>query len=49
MSSDARLDTAVKSVDGFFTTFFVSPYSKYIARWAARRGITPNPVTITSL
>jgi phosphatidylglycerophosphate synthase len=48
LSGDARLDTAVKSVDGFFTTFFVSPYSKYIARWAARRGITPNAVTITS-
>ena len=48
LSGDPRLDTAVKSVDGFFTTFFVSPYSKYIARWAARRGITPNAVTITS-
>jgi phosphatidylglycerophosphate synthase len=44
-----RLDGAVKSVDGFFTTFFVSPYSRYIARWAARRGLTPNQVTITSL
>ena len=31
--------------DGFFTTFFVSPYSRYIARWAARRGLTPNQVT----
>jgi phosphatidylglycerophosphate synthase len=48
LSGDPRLDAAVKSVDGFFTTFFVSPYSKYIARWAARRGITPNAVTITS-
>jgi phosphatidylglycerophosphate synthase len=47
-TQDPRLDAAVKSVDGFFTTFFVSPYSKYIARWAARRGITPNAVTITS-
>ena len=28
------LDSAVKGSDGFFTTFFVSPYSKYIARWA---------------
>ena len=34
------LDSAVKATDGFFTTFFVSPYSKYIARWAARRGLT---------
>lgn len=45
----ARLDAAVKSEDGFFTTFFVSPYSKYIARWAARRGATPNQVTVVSL
>ena len=37
----ALLDSAVKANDGFFTTFFVSPYSKYIARWAARRGWTP--------
>ena len=44
----ALLDAAVKSNDGFFTTFFVSPYSKFIARWAARRGITPNQVTIAS-
>ena len=44
-----RLDAAVKSVDGFFTTFFVSPYSRYIARWAARRRLTPNQVTIASL
>jgi phosphatidylglycerophosphate synthase len=43
------LDSAVKSTDGFFTTFFVSPYSKYIARWAARRGLTPNQVTTVSM
>jgi phosphatidylglycerophosphate synthase len=43
------LDSAVKPSDGFFTTFFVSPYSKYIARWAARRGWTPNAVTAVSL
>jgi hypothetical protein len=42
------LDSAVKAVDGFFTTFFVSPYSRYIARWAARRGLTPNQVTTAS-
>jgi Family of unknown function (DUF5941)/CDP-alcohol phosphatidyltransferase len=42
------LDSAVKANDGFFTTFFVSPYSKYIARWAARRGWTPNQVTTVS-
>jgi choline kinase len=43
------LDSAVKGTDGFFTTFFVSPYSKYIARWAARRGLTPNQVTTASV
>jgi CTP:molybdopterin cytidylyltransferase MocA len=43
------LDSAVKGSDGFFTTFFVSPYSKYIARWAARRGFTPNQVTTVSV
>ncbi|MEU4098525.1 DUF5941 domain-containing protein [Streptomyces sp. NPDC026673] len=44
-----RLRTAVKSRDGFFTTYFVSPYSRYIARWCARRGLTPNQVTTASL
>lgn len=43
------LDSAVKASDGFFTTFFVSPYSKYIARWCARRGLTPNQVTSFSM
>ncbi len=42
------LNSAVKGSDGFFTTFFVSTYSKYIARWAARRGLTPNQVTLIS-
>lgn len=45
----ALLDSAVKASDGFFTTFFVSPYSKHLARWAARRGLTPNQVTTISL
>ncbi len=45
----ALLASAVKSTDGFFTTFLVSPYSKYIARWAARRGWTPNLVTTLSM
>jgi phosphatidylglycerophosphate synthase len=44
-----RLRGAVKSRDGFFTTFFISPYSRYIARWCARRGLTPNQVTTASL
>ncbi len=43
------LDSAVKAADGFFTTYFVSPYSKYLARWAARRGYTPNQVTTVSV
>ena len=43
------LDSAVKGADGFFTTFFVSPYSRYLARWAARHGFTPNQVTVVSL
>ena len=45
----ALLDAAVKEQDGFFTTFFVSPYSRYIARWAARRHLTPNQVTTVSM
>lgn len=44
-----RLDASVKELDGFFTTFLVSPYSRYWARWAARRSITPNQVTIASM
>lgn len=43
------LDGVVKDVDGFFTTFLVSPYSRYIARWAARRGLTPNQITVASM
>ncbi len=44
-----RLRRAVKARDGFFTTYCVSPYSRYIARWCARRGFTPNQVTTASL
>ncbi|MFJ4846450.1 DUF5941 domain-containing protein [Streptomyces sp. NPDC088733] len=44
-----RLRGAVKARDGFFTTHFVSPYSRYLARWCARRGLTPNQVTTASL
>ncbi|MFJ8504506.1 DUF5941 domain-containing protein [Streptomyces avermitilis] len=44
-----RLRTAVKSRDGFFTTHLISPYSRYLARWCARRGLTPNQVTTASL
>lgn len=45
----ARLNNAVKGADGFFTTYFVSTYSRYIARWAAHRGLTPNQVTLISI
>lgn len=44
-----RLRGAVKARDGFFTTHFISPYSRYIARWCALRGLTPNQVTTASL
>jgi phosphatidylglycerophosphate synthase len=44
-----RLRSAVKAHDGFFTTFAISPYSRYIARWCARRNLTPNQVTTASL
>ena len=43
------LDAAVKEKDGFFTTFFVSPYSKHVARFAARRGWSPNALTTLAL
>jgi hypothetical protein len=43
------LDSAVKGSDGFFTTFFVSTWSRYVARWAARAGLTPNQVTVIAL
>ena len=44
-----RLRSAVKARDGFTTTHLVSPYSRYLARWCARRGLTPNQVTTASL
>jgi len=45
----ALLDRAVKDDDSPFTTFAVSPWSKYVAWWASRRGLTPNQVTLASL
>jgi phosphatidylglycerophosphate synthase len=48
-SDRARLDLAVKQDDSPFTTFAVSPWSKYIAWGAARRAMTPNQVTAASL
>jgi phosphatidylglycerophosphate synthase len=43
------LQRAVKQDDSPFTTFAVSPWSKYIAWWASRRRLTPNQVTTASL
>jgi hypothetical protein len=44
-----RLKSAVKGADGFFTTFFVSTWSRYVARSAARIGLSPNQVTVIAL
>lgn len=44
-----RLRRAVKSDDGLFTTFCVSTWTRYLARWCARQGWTPNLVTTLSL
>lgn len=46
--SDPRLDVAVKAVDSPFTTYLVSPWSRYLARAGARRGISPDAVTLAS-
>jgi phosphatidylglycerophosphate synthase len=45
----ARLDAAVKTYDGFFSTFCVNPYTKHLARLAARLGLSPSTVTLASL
>ena len=39
----------VKTTDGFFTTFFVSPFSVRVARGCARIGLRPNQVTVFSM
>ena len=44
-----RLRRAVKSDDGLFTTYLVSPWTRYLARWCARHGWSPNLVTTLSL
>jgi hypothetical protein len=44
-----RLNAAVKNNDGFFTTYAVSTYSRFIARWCAKRKMTPNGVTAISM
>lgn len=44
-----RLRRAVKSDDGLFSTYCVSTWTRYLARWFARRGWSPNLVTTLSL
>ena len=44
-----RLRKAVKGDDGLFATIFVSSYSRFLARWCASRGLSPNLVTTLSL
>ncbi|MDP9862808.1 MULTISPECIES: CDP-alcohol phosphatidyltransferase family protein [Streptosporangium] len=41
----ARLEAAVKSGDGFFTTHFVSSWSTHLVKAAADLRLTPNAVT----
>ncbi|MBG0813375.1 CDP-alcohol phosphatidyltransferase family protein [Planomonospora sp. ID82291] len=41
----ARLEAAVKSDDGFFTTYAVSSWSPHLVRLAAGLRLTPNAVT----
>ena len=44
-----RLRRAVKGDDGLFTTYCVSTWTRYLARWCAGRGWSPNLVTVLSL
>ncbi|GLZ03935.1 hypothetical protein Acsp03_14010 [Actinomadura sp. NBRC 104412] len=46
---DRRLAAAVKSDDGFFSTFAVSSYSPRLVRWLAGREVTPTTVTAVSV
>jgi hypothetical protein len=45
----ARLRSAVKERDDFFTTYFISPYSPYLTRFAAWLGLSPAAVTAFSV
>ncbi|GLW05392.1 hypothetical protein Misp01_05220 [Microtetraspora sp. NBRC 13810] len=47
--SAVRLDAAIKSDDGFVSTFLVSSWSRHLVRLAARLSLTPNAVTGISL
>ncbi|MDG4795807.1 DUF5941 domain-containing protein [Micromonospora sp. WMMD1082] len=45
----AELRLSVKEKDDFFTTFFVSTWSPYVTRAAARLGLSPTAVTMVSV
>ncbi|MEU0152705.1 DUF5941 domain-containing protein [Micromonospora fulviviridis] len=45
----AELKLSVKERDDFFTTFFVSPWSPYVTKAAARIGLGPTAVTMISV
>ncbi len=45
----AELRLSVKEQDDFFTTFFVSTWSAYVTRAAARLGLSPTTVTMISV
>lgn len=48
-SDAAELRLAVKERDDFFATYFVSTWSPWLTRWAARLGIGPSAVTAISV
>jgi phosphatidylglycerophosphate synthase len=48
-SDAAELRLSVKEKDDFFTTYFVSTWSPYLARLAARFGLGPSAVTAISV
>jgi phosphatidylglycerophosphate synthase len=48
-SDPAELRLAVKERDDFFTTYFVSTWSPYLTRLAARIGLGPTGVTVISV
>ncbi|MFC7545222.1 DUF5941 domain-containing protein [Plantactinospora sp. GCM10030261] len=48
-SEPAELRLAVKERDDFFTTYFVSSWSPWVTRLAARLGLGPTAVTVVSV
>ena len=45
----SRMRDSVKVFDGVFTSYFISPWTQHLARASARRSLTPNQITTTSL